>query len=147
MRPSFDVLEDRTAPATYNWTDADASHNGWWSNPNNWQLPGGKIPTTPPGAGDDVVLGLFNMPSLVDQSFAGTIRSLTIQAGYTDGLTLTRSLTIGAAGVTSSQADGTISGQSLIVAGGTFNVTGGTMANLALNVSSGATLTTTSAAT
>ena len=36
VRPGFDVLEDRTAPATYTWTDANANVNGWWSNPANW---------------------------------------------------------------------------------------------------------------
>jgi hypothetical protein len=142
------LLEDRTAPAGFIWTDADAAVNSWWSNRKNWVDPTGAIPTVAPGAGDDVILGISgglgsNADSLVNQAFTGTIRSLEILPGY-GTVKLTRSLTIAGTGPLSSQSGGTISAdnaQTLSVSAGTFNVTAGTIAtNITLSMASGSTL-------
>jgi hypothetical protein len=136
------VLEDRTAPAAYYWTGADAATgNSWWSNAGNWGVltaPGvlGPAPT-PPGAGDDVTLGIVggvgsNSLSLLDASFAGTIQSLTILPGYST-LLVKRSLTITGAGpLPSSAAGGTIDGgnQTLTVSANTFTQSGAAISNL-----------------
>jgi len=78
----------------------------------------------------------------VDQSFAGTVRSIQIQTGYTSTLKLTRSLTIAGTGPASSQADGTLNGNgnTLIVSAGTFTQSGGLMTSATLSILSGATL-------
>jgi filamentous hemagglutinin len=154
------VLEDRTVLVSYYWTAAAGLAGGtwWWSNPDNWGNPIAPgvlaTTTTPPGAGDDVILGISgglgtNNNSTVDQGFTGTIRSLNIVAGY-GTLKLTRSLTIAGTGPASAQAGGTITAdtlQLLTVSAGTFNVSAGTMNNINLTMASGSTLSVTGGST
>ncbi|MFT5207338.1 MAG: filamentous hemagglutinin family protein [Candidatus Omnitrophota bacterium] len=63
-----------------------------WSDVDNWSGLGG---AATPGAGDAVVFdGTSNTASSVDASFAGTIGSLSLSVGYSNTVTLARSLTV-----------------------------------------------------
>ena len=89
-----------------------------WTTANNWN------PNGVPGSADTVTFDSTSTAnSTVDASFAGTITTLSINAGYTGTLTLARSLTV----TTYTQAAGTfdLSSQSLTVSGG-FTISGGT---------------------
>jgi len=64
---------------------------GNWSTGANWSGTGGLAP----GPGDDVVFNsTTNTNSTVDASFGGSIGSLRIDSGYTQTITLSRTLTI-----------------------------------------------------
>src|SRR4051794_21161927 len=58
-RPRLELLEDRLAPATFNWSGAGT--NNLWSNPQNWA--GNKAPN--PAGGDTLVF-----PSVAAQKTA-----------------------------------------------------------------------------
>src|SRR5262249_12209242 len=63
-RPVLEVLEDRLAPATYPWNNANG---GDWDTVGNWSV-GGVTAGQLPGAGDDVVIGALNGSSTVTHS-------------------------------------------------------------------------------
>ncbi|MBI3615644.1 MAG: filamentous hemagglutinin N-terminal domain-containing protein, partial [Candidatus Omnitrophica bacterium] len=75
------------------WTNV--SGDGLWSTATNWSGLGGAVP----GAGDDLVFdGTSNTASSVDAAFGGQAGSLSMNAGYTNTVTLNRSLTLTASG-------------------------------------------------
>jgi hypothetical protein len=141
----IEVLEDRLAPAAFNFIAGGTTTN--WSDPKNWQIVGNTVHTVP-GVGDDVRLtgalaSTEDIPNL-------TIQSLTLDAAYTSTLTLDNALIVD--GGASTIAAGTIQGDDLTFQGGTaqnnstVDWTGGLMAggfktteidqNVTLNISS-----------
>jgi filamentous hemagglutinin family protein len=71
------------------WTNGNFT--GIWSDSLNWTGLGGATP----GGGDDVVFdGTDITDSLIDLAFAGSINSLSLNAGYTGVLSMGRSLTL-----------------------------------------------------
>ncbi|HLD51658.1 MAG TPA: LamG-like jellyroll fold domain-containing protein, partial [Sediminibacterium sp.] len=85
-----------------------------WSTAANWQ--GGEVPD----AGDDVVFnGTGNTASSIDDSFAGSVGSISINSGYTNIITNNR--TSGLAVVTTSGKTGTFT-----IASGTYDANGKT---------------------
>jgi len=89
-----------------------------WSTAKNW------APKTVPTATDDVIFNAMNNNfSVVDAFFGGTVKTLTIEKGFTNIISLERSLT----STTAEQNDGTISGSGtfIVPTGGTFNWLGG----------------------
>lgn len=77
----FEQLEDRLAPATFNWTGASggAGGNSNWSNPNNWLNELGQ-PQTPTGAVIDLVFptGAERPANFNDLTNGTLINSITI---------------------------------------------------------------------
>ncbi|MEW5759012.1 MAG: autotransporter-associated beta strand repeat-containing protein, partial [Candidatus Omnitrophota bacterium] len=114
--------------ATGTWTNG--SGDGKWSTVGNWSGLGG----AQPGAGDDVVFnGTSNTASNVDVDFAGTVGSIALNSGYTQTVTLQRTLatstasgrtgnvTINSGIISQGVNDFTIAG-ALSVGGGTLNI-------------------------
>jgi hypothetical protein len=112
-----------------------------WSTPANWWVEG-LVASTMPGPNDDVKLDTTGTPnpgggtvlwaSIVDAGFGGTIKSLSVKAGYTKTITLNKDLIVDFGdpewpGSTESEiADGTIAGGSIL----TFRSSAGTPATL-----------------
>jgi hypothetical protein len=71
-RLSFEVLEDRTAPALFSWTDAD--HNEILEDPQNWDQ-NGALPTI----NDDLYIGtggtLVNQQGAISKARSARTRS------------------------------------------------------------------------
>src|SRR5438445_469989 len=144
----LEPLEGRLLLAvSYTWAPAPGASN-FWSAQGSWN------PVGVPAFGDDVTFdpAVSNDNSIVDNGaqFGGTVRTITIKAGYTGFMWLDRSLTVGAAGFTSTVAGGTIERSNaqtqnpvLTNAAGTFVWSGGTITSptVVLKNNANATLT------
>jgi len=116
-RLKLETLESRELWALYLWTGGAGVLNPSWSAPSNWSI-GGDVATVQPGTGDDVKFdgtappgGGAIRPSTVDVAFGGTVKSLKVEAGYTETITLNKNLVVdGPASSPSEIAGGTISG-------------------------------------
>jgi RHS repeat-associated protein len=123
--PRIEMLEGRLAPATLTWTGLGTTTN--WSEAANWST--GKVPTS----ADTVVFdGTSGKNATVDAAFAGTVRNLAINTGYTGAVALNRNLNLlGAfsqtAGTFAEQANTLTLTGNLTSTGGTFNAGTGTL--------------------
>src|SRR5262245_4846252 len=110
LRLVLEGLESRELWALYVWTGGAGTANPNWSAPANWAV-GGNVATTEPGSDDDVKFDGAGAPgsegelrdSTVDATFGGTIRKLTVEAGYTKTITLNRDLVVNTAGARTSE--------------------------------------------
>jgi fibronectin-binding autotransporter adhesin len=119
VRPLLEALEDRWAPAiTATW---QGGTNNLWSVGTNWS--GGQAP----GLGDTAIIdGTVNCT--IDGLAPAGVNVLQIKSTYTGTLNVVDSFLVGATGVTSEMAGGTLTGShTLEIDAGTFNWTGGTL--------------------
>src|SRR5258707_15271423 len=84
--PALEVLENRIAPATYNWNNLAG---GDWDTVGNWTV-NSVVATQLPGSGDDVIIPSLNNGAFVTHSQSvDTVNSITASAPITlDGGTL-----------------------------------------------------------
>ena len=135
--PVLEVLEDRIAPATYNWNNVAG---GNWDTVGNWTV-GGVVATQLPGSGDDVLIPSLNTGAAVthSQNVSDTVKSITASAPITlSGGTLS------VAGAFGDSSAVTLSGGTLanatLTTGTTLQAPSGTSTLTGVTLSSGSTL-------
>ena len=85
-RPRFDLLEDRTVPAAYDWTGSAADSN--WATPNNWNV-GGSPATSYPHLAGDLAQFTGSYSAAINVTYSAAIVVGEIDFGYTGGKALT----------------------------------------------------------
>src|SRR6476619_3354251 len=90
----MESLEERMLLATFTWDGGGATTN--WSDADNWD----QVPAATPGPSDDVVFNATSAKaSVLDAAFTASIRGLSINAGYTNTVSLANTLTVTTNGV------------------------------------------------